>query len=60
MIGRLCTVIERAKRQRLVGCNVFGVYRLHVDPGTTGGQGAIRGTVEGGIICPRPTTPTGN
>jgi hypothetical protein len=59
MIGRLCGTIMRAEQQRLVGCNVFGVYRLHFDPSKTGGQGGVRGTVEGTIICPCPVTPAG-
>jgi hypothetical protein len=27
-------------------------YRIKFDPGTAGGQGAIRGTLEGVIVCP--------
>lgn len=59
MIGRLCGIIERAQQRQLVGCNVFGTYRFQFDPGTTGGQGAIKGTVEGVIICTCPPTPAG-
>jgi hypothetical protein len=56
MIGRLCGTIQRApQQQRLLGCQVFGVYRFQFDPGKEGGQGAIRGTAEGVVICPCPT-----
>ena len=56
MIGRLCGTIQRAPEQpRLLGCQVFGVYRLQFDPGKDGGQGAVRGTVEGLVVCPCPT-----
>jgi hypothetical protein len=56
MIGRLCGVIQRAEEKQLVGCNVFGTYRLHFDPGKTGATGAVRGTLEGLVICNCPAT----
>ena len=56
MIGRLCGVIQRAVEQQLVGCNVFGTYRIQFDPGKQGATGAVRGTLEGLVICNCPAT----
>ena len=55
MTGRLCGVIRRSREnQRLVGCQVFGVYRFQFDPTEEGGRGAIRGTLEGVVVCACP------
>ena len=61
MTGRLCGVIRRApKNRRLVGCQVFGVYRLRFDPGKDGGTGAVEGTIEGLIVCRCPEEKPGS
>jgi hypothetical protein len=59
MEGRLCGVIQRApdQQRRLIGCQLFGVYRFLFDPGGEGGHGAIRGTFEGVVVCACQTTP---
>jgi hypothetical protein len=54
MTGRLCGVIRRSRENpRLVGCQVFGVYRLRFDPTEEGGSG-VRGTFEGVVVCECP------
>ena len=52
MEGRLCGQIVSTANPALNGCQVVAAYRIKFDPGTTGGQGAIHGTLEGIILCP--------
>jgi hypothetical protein len=58
MEGRLCGAIQRAEDKRLIGCQLFGVYRFVFDPGGDGGHGAIRGTFEGVVVCTCEGAPT--
>jgi hypothetical protein len=51
MEGRLCGQITSPNTPALNGCQVVADYRIKFDPGATGGQGAIRGTLEGVIVC---------
>jgi hypothetical protein len=51
MEGRLCGQIVSTSNPALNGCQVIADYRIKFDPSTTGGQGAVRGTLEGVIIC---------
>jgi len=52
MEGRLCGQITSTSTPAINGCQVVAAYRIKFDPGSTGGQGAFRGTLEGVIICP--------
>src|SRR5437773_2077284 len=52
MEGRLCGQIASTAHPELNGCQVIAAYRIKFDPGTTGGQGAVHGTLEGVIVCP--------
>jgi hypothetical protein len=55
MEGRFCGTIRRAERPQLVGCQVIGTYRFEFKPTRAeGGQGGIRGTLEGEIVCACP------
>ena len=51
MEGRLCGRIQSATHAQLNGCQVTAAYRIRSDPSATGGQGAVRATVEGVILC---------
>jgi hypothetical protein len=51
MEGRLCGQIASTSNAALNGCQVVADYRIKFDPSTTGGQGDVRGTLEGVIIC---------
>ncbi len=51
MEGRLCGKIVSTANPALNGCQLMADYRIKFDPSTTGGQGGIRGTLEGVIIC---------
>ena len=51
MEGRLCGQILSPNNPALNGCQVVGDYRIRFDPGATGGQGGVRGTLEGVILC---------
>ena len=51
MEGRLCGSIEQATNQRLVGCQLIGSYRLRLEGGFADPSAAVRGTVEGLVIC---------
>jgi hypothetical protein len=51
MEGRLCGQIASPNNPALNGCQVVADYRIKFDPATAGGQGAIRGTLEGVIVC---------
>jgi hypothetical protein len=55
MEGRFCGTIRQSDRPQLLGCQVIGTYRFEFKPTRTeGGQGGIRGTMEGEIVCPCP------
>ena len=49
--GRLCGKIASTSHPALNGCQVMADYRIKFDPAAAGGQGAVRGTLEGVIIC---------
>jgi hypothetical protein len=51
MEGRLCGQITSTSNPALNGCQIIADYRIKFDPAATGGQGAVRGTLEGVIIC---------
>jgi hypothetical protein len=51
MEGRLCGQIASTSNPALNGCQVVADYRIRFDPAVTGGQGGVRGTLEGVIIC---------
>jgi hypothetical protein len=51
MEGRLCGRIQSPNQPQLNGCQVTAAYRIKFDPSVTGGQGAVRITVEGVILC---------
>jgi hypothetical protein len=57
MEGMLLGTILRAKDRRLVGCELRAAYRLRFDPSTEGGLGAVRGSLEGAIVCDCPRQP---
>jgi hypothetical protein len=57
MEGLLVGTIRRARDRRLVGCTIQAAYRLRFDPSTDGGSGAVRGTLEGAIVCDCPDRP---
>jgi hypothetical protein len=52
MEGRFCGRVVKARARELVGCGVIGTYRLAFDPSREGGSGAVRGTLEGALVCP--------
>jgi hypothetical protein len=51
MTGRLCGTIEKAKDDRLIGCEVLATYRFLFTADAKGGKGPVRGTIEGDIVC---------
>jgi hypothetical protein len=51
MEGRFCGTVRKAKAPELVGCQVIGTYRFRFDPSREGGSGAVRGTLEGVLVC---------
>jgi hypothetical protein len=51
MEGRLCGQITSTSHAALNGCQIIADYRVRFDPSTTGGQGGVRGTLEGVIVC---------
>jgi hypothetical protein len=57
MEGLLVGTIRRARDRRLIGCTIQAAYRLRFDPSTDGGSGAVRGTLEGAIVCDCPDRP---
>jgi hypothetical protein len=57
MEGLLVGIIRKARDRRLVGCELQAAYRLRFDPSSSGGSGAVSGTLEGDIVCPCPDTP---
>jgi len=50
MEGRLCGSLVRPADPRLTGAQVTAAYRIRFDPGADGGEGAVRGTVEGVVV----------
>jgi hypothetical protein len=52
MEGRLCGQIVESQDPALKGCQIVAVYRIKFDPSEKGGQGAVRGVIEGVIVCP--------
>jgi hypothetical protein len=57
MEGLMVGTIRRAHDRRLVGCTIQAAYRLRFDPSSEGGSGAVRGTLEGAIVCDCPDRP---
>jgi hypothetical protein len=57
MEGLLEGRIRRARDRRLVGCTIQAAYRLRFDSSRDGGSGAVRGTLEGAIVCDCPDRP---
>ena len=51
MEGRLCGQVASTSNAALNGCQIIADYRIKFDPSVTGGQGSVRGTLEGVIIC---------
>lgn len=51
MEGRLCGQVLKSKDPKFVGCQVFAVYRLRFDPSESGGEGGVKGTLEGLTVC---------
>ena len=52
MEGRLCGRIVDAKRKELIGCRVVGAHRIRFDHSNSFQDTAVRGTVEGLVVCP--------
>ena len=52
MEGRLCGRIVESGISELVGCEVFGSYRIRFDPAKLQGSSPVVGTLEAVIICP--------
>lgn len=50
MEGRLCGRLVRASDPTLVGAQVTAAYRFVVEPGDEGGEGGLRGTIEGLVV----------
>jgi len=51
--GQLCGTVCRPRDPRFADCQVFGSYRLRIDPSPGGIQGQrVRGTVEAVLVCP--------
>jgi hypothetical protein len=55
MEGRFCGSVVKARPRALVGCALLGSYRFRFDAAESGGEGAIRGTLEGAFMCPCQT-----
>ena len=51
MEGMLLGTVVRAVDRRLLGCELRAAYRLRFDPSKDGGSGAVRGTLEGAVVC---------
>jgi hypothetical protein len=51
MEGRLCGSIVQAANQRLVGCQLIGSYRMRLEGAFSDPSAAVRGTVEGLVVC---------
>ena len=52
MEGRLCGQVVATRDPALRRCQVIAAYRIRFDPSVRGGSGAVRGTLEGVIVCP--------
>ncbi len=52
-LGRRCGRITElpAGHDQLEGCHVTAIYRIGFDPSEGGGEGAVRETLEGVLIC---------
>lgn len=50
MEGRLCGRLVRATDPALVGAQVTAAYRLAFEPSEKGGEGGLRGTLEGLVV----------
>jgi len=50
--GRLCGQVVATRDPALRRCLVIAAYRIRFDPSVRGGSGAVRGTLEGVIVCP--------
>ena len=51
MEGRFCGVIRRSADPGLLGCQVFGAYRLQLAQELTAPVIGLRGVLEGLIVC---------
>ena len=51
MEGRLCGQIASTSNPALNGCQVVADYRIAFDSGTSGGQGSVKATLEGIVMC---------
>jgi hypothetical protein len=61
MEGRLCGIIRRSTDQSTLGCQVFGAYRLQFAQELTAPRNAVRGVLEGMIVCEcRPAESSGH
>ena len=49
--GRLCGVVRRAQDQALIGCDVTALYKFTFDPTEEGGEGSVKGIIEGSLVC---------
>jgi len=58
--GRFCGVIRRAAADpALIGCQVFGTYRLQFEGSLRERSTGIRGVLEGLVVCEsQPAQPT--
>lgn len=50
MEGRLCGRLVRTNDPKLAGAQVTAAYRFAFDPTEKGGEGALRGTIEGLVV----------
>jgi hypothetical protein len=58
MEGRFCGSIRRSADPGILGCQVFGAYRLQFDQELTAPRIGVRGVLEGMIVCEcRPANP---
>lgn len=48
--GRLCARVVRARAPELVGAQVLAVYRMRFELTAEGGEGPVRGTLEGVLV----------
>jgi hypothetical protein len=51
MEGRLSGRVTRARDEQLIGCEVAAAYRLQFDPSEGFQSTAVRGTIEGLLVC---------
>jgi len=50
MEGRLCGRLVRASDPALIGAQVTAMYRFAFEPSEKGGEGSLRGTIEGVVV----------